>query len=192
MIKAIIFDCFGVLTTDGWLKFCDTYATDPVIREQAHKLNRAVDKADITYRDFISQVSQITGVDAREVDKQISEPLPKNVSLLNYIKTLHENYKTAILSNISNPQWFEEYFTEAELGNFDEVVMSSVEGIIKPDPQIFSITADRLGVQLDQCIFVDDRENNTQAAAALGMKAILYKELPQLKSDIKAILNRSE
>ena len=188
MIKAIIFDCFGVLTTDGWLKFCDTYAKDPAIREEAHRLNQAVDKAEITYRDFISKVSQITGVDVGEVDKQISEPLPKNVPLLNYIKTLHQNYKTGILSNISNPQWFEEYFTEVELYNFDEVVMSSVEGIIKPDPRIFKIMTDRLGVQLYECIFVDDRENNTKAAKALGMKAILYKELPQLKSDIKSYL----
>ena len=188
MIKAVIFDCFGVLTTDGWLKFCDTYAKDPAIREQAHKLNQSVDKAEITYRDFISKVSQITGVDIAEVDKQISEPLPKNVPLLNYIKTLKKDYKTAILSNISNPQWFEDYFTQDELSNFDEVVMSSVEGIIKPDPRIFKIATDRLEVQFEQCIFVDDRESNTQAAEGLGMKAILYKELPQLKSDINSYL----
>jgi epoxide hydrolase-like predicted phosphatase len=188
MIKAIIFDCFGVLTVDGWLKFCDTYAKDPATRQEAHNLNEAVDRGEISYQDFISKISALTGVAQAEVDKQVSEPLPKNTELLDYIKELHKNYKTAILSNISDPNWFESYFTPNELEIFDEIVMSSKEGIIKPDPRIFAITTGRLGVSADGCVFVDDRQKNTDSAEELGMKSILYQDLKSFKLELKSYL----
>lgn len=58
----------------------------------------------------------------------------------------------------------------------DQVVSSAVEGIAKPDPEIYRIAAARAGVPPDRCLFVDDRQENIDAAVALGMTGVLYRE----------------
>lgn len=187
MIKALIFDCFGVLTVDGWLKFCDANFIDGPKRTQAHKLNEAVDKGQINYREFLNSVADLAGVDYGVAEETIMEPQPKNTALLELIKELKSIYKTAILSNIANPGWFSEYFSAEELALFDEIVASSSLGVIKPDPEIFEYAAKKLNLALSECLFIDDRIRNVEAAKELGMPALLYENLPKFKKDLAAI-----
>jgi putative hydrolase of the HAD superfamily len=55
---------------------------------------------------------------------------------------------------------------------FDLIVESSVEGIRKPNPRIYEITCERLGVAPDRAVFLDDLGINLKPAAALGMRTI--------------------
>ncbi|MEU8670772.1 HAD-IA family hydrolase [Streptomyces anulatus] len=63
----------------------------------------------------------------------------------------------------------------------DAVVSSAVEQVAKPDPAIYRIAADRAGVPPARCLFVDDRQENVDAAAALGMTGVLYREPADLR-----------
>lgn len=63
----------------------------------------------------------------------------------------------------------------------DEVVSSARVGIAKPDPRIFEIAADRAGVPAARCLFVDDTLENVEAAAALGMRAVHFREPEDLR-----------
>ncbi|CAD5211128.1 unnamed protein product [Bursaphelenchus okinawaensis] len=55
---------------------------------------------------------------------------------------------------------------------FDVVVESCKEGVCKPNPKIFQITLDRLGLQGPQCLFVDDLPKNIEGAQKLGIHGI--------------------
>jgi putative hydrolase of the HAD superfamily len=55
---------------------------------------------------------------------------------------------------------------------FDVVVESSVEGLRKPDPRIYELVLDRLGVRADEAVFLDDLGINLKPARALGMTTI--------------------
>ena len=55
---------------------------------------------------------------------------------------------------------------------FDVVVESSIEGIRKPNPGIYRIACERLGVQPEQCVFLDDLGINLKPARAMGMTTI--------------------
>jgi len=191
MIKAIIFDCFGVLTIDGWLKFLDEYLPDGPKRTQAKELNQQVDKGTLSYGEFIAGVADLAGTEPAVVDNTISEHLPKNEQLFDYIRGLRRDYKLSILSNIAMPDWFHEHFSEEELGLFDDLLLSSQVGLVKPDPEIFKLAARRLGVDVKECLFIDDREPNVAVAESLGMSGIVYKNFERLKEDLPAILNRS-
>ncbi|MBV8527560.1 MAG: HAD family phosphatase [Candidatus Dormibacteraeota bacterium] len=81
-------------------------------------------------------------------------------------------YKTALLTNISRAgeQLWRDLFRAEDL--FDVVVDSSRVGMRKPDPRIYELTCERLGVAPDRCLFIDDLECNVEAAAALGMQVI--------------------
>lgn len=190
MIKAVIFDCFGVLTLDGWLKFCDTFFGTSEKREVARQLNQEVDRGKTSYRDFLNEVASLAGVSYDEAQARIMEPQPKNDALLSYIRNLKSksSLKTAILSNAANPAWFKQYFSQDELALFDQLIISSQEGIIKPDPEIFQISAQRLGVETNECLFIDDQQRNIDAAKEQGMTAILYENLPKLKRDLTSLL----
>jgi epoxide hydrolase-like predicted phosphatase len=108
---------------------------------------------------------------------------------LQYIRDeLKPKYKIGILSNISNHQWFREYFTKEELAMFDEVVLSIDAGVVKPDPRIFELITEKLKAELKEVVFIDDRMKNVGAAKKLGMKAILYEDTPKLKQKLQEIL----
>ncbi|MGH7157041.1 MAG: HAD family hydrolase [Candidatus Saccharimonadales bacterium] len=189
MIKAIIFDCFGVLTTDGWLKFLDTYLPEGGNRTKAKILNHQVDKGVIAYKDFINQVAALADIDRQIVNDDITEHLAKNQLLFDYIRDrIKPKYKLGILSNIAMPDWFREHFSEQELSLFDDILLSSEVGMVKPEPEIFRLSAKRLKVEPSECVFIDDREPNIEVAKSLGMEGIFYQDFQQMKTELEHAL----
>jgi putative hydrolase of the HAD superfamily len=57
---------------------------------------------------------------------------------------------------------------------FDTVVISYEERLAKPEPEIYRITLDRLGVPASDALFVDDRAENVEAARELGLQTLLF------------------
>ncbi len=72
---------------------------------------------------------------------------------------------------------------------FDDVVDSSEVGLRKPDPAIYRLSLDRLGVRADEAVFIDDAPGNVAGAAAVGMAAVL---IGQERSDVPAALAEVE
>ncbi|WP_327290043.1 HAD family hydrolase [Streptomyces sp. NBC_01198] len=58
----------------------------------------------------------------------------------------------------------------------DHVVSSARVGLAKPDPRIYAVAVDLAGVAAERCLFVDDTRENVDAALALGMSALHYRE----------------
>lgn len=80
--------------------------------------------------------------------------------------------RTALLSN----SWGRDGYPEAELdAHFDVIVISGEVGLRKPDPEIFRLTADRLGVPPERCAFVDDLQRNVEAARQVGMCGVHHR-----------------
>ncbi|MGY2701844.1 HAD family hydrolase [Nocardioides sp. HB32] len=74
----------------------------------------------------------------------------------------------------------------AVLRLLDAVVVSGEVKIAKPDPRAFEIAAERAGLSLDRLAFVDDSPRNVEAAAALGMDAILFTGAPALRTELRS------
>ncbi|GII54359.1 hydrolase [Planotetraspora thailandica] len=75
---------------------------------------------------------------------------------------------------------------------FDEVVSSARVGAAKPDPRIYQIAAERAGANPQRCLFVDDRAENAEAAVALGMTGLLYREVADLQRALAPLAGRLE
>ncbi|MEW2489892.1 HAD-IA family hydrolase [Streptomyces sp. NPDC048411] len=71
----------------------------------------------------------------------------------------------------------------------DHVVSSARVGVAKPDRKIYEIAAERAGVAMDRCLFVDDRLENVDAAAALGMTGVHYRESEDLRESVSFLLD---
>ncbi|MET7478483.1 HAD-IA family hydrolase [Streptomyces sp. NPDC005648] len=71
----------------------------------------------------------------------------------------------------------------------DHVVNSARVGIAKPDPRIYRLAADLAGVAPERCLFVDDSEENVAAAAALGMRAVRFREAADLERALEPLFS---
>ncbi len=69
---------------------------------------------------------------------------------------------------------------------FDVVIESAKIGIRKPDPRIYTMMCEQLGVKPDQCIFLDDLGPNLKPARAMGMHTIKVESGPQAVADLEA------
>ncbi|MFF1377220.1 HAD-IA family hydrolase [Streptomyces sp. NPDC058308] len=72
-------------------------------------------------------------------------------------------------------------------GLLDDVVSSADLGIAKPDRRIYETAAARAGVAPGRCLFVDDRQENVDAAVALGMTGLLYQEPADLRAALASL-----
>ena len=94
--------------------------------------------------------------------------------------------RTGLLTN--NAAEFEEFWRPIlpldEL--FDDVVDSSAVGLRKPDPRVYHLALDRLGVTAAETVFVDDAPGNVVGARAVGMRAVLVGPRP---TDVPAALD---
>ena len=67
-----------------------------------------------------------------------------------------------------------------------DVVVSGTVGAAKPDRRAYEIAAERLGLPLDRLVFVDDKQLNVDAAAALGMDAIRFTDAAALRTELRS------
>lgn len=70
----------------------------------------------------------------------------------------------------------------------DHVVSSARVGVVKPDRAIYDIAVERAGVPGERCLFVDDRLENVEAAAALGMTGVHYRRPQDLHTAVAPVL----
>lgn len=85
-------------------------------------------------------------------------------------EVLASDTPTFALSNLSAEVWQETADAFPLLHQFEDVIVSGAEGLIKPDPRIYELTLQRLNLPAEDIIFTDDRLDNIQAAQAFGMK----------------------
>lgn len=189
MIKAVIFDFFGVLVGDGFDSTYRKAGGDPEKdRQFVQTLLDQVNRGAITTEEFRRSICQQLGITIEDYQEAMKKAEPLNYELLDYIKGLRGKYKTAILSNV-NKDGLERKIDQATLDeHFDVLVVSGEVGFIKPEPEIYHLTAERLGIKPEECVFIDDRAGYAEAAEAVGMKAINYQSFPQMKKDLEKLL----
>ncbi len=91
-----------------------------------------------------------------------------------------------VLSNWSRDTWPRALEAFEFLSWFDGLVVSGLEGVAKPDPEIYR-RLEPLGVRLDQAVFIDDRADNIEAAEALGMTGIHFTDAAALDRRLRQL-----
>lgn len=175
MIRALIFDCFGVLTNSTWDEFCRRHFRDEDTARWmlARDLNRASDGGYITQQEYHGELAMLTGLEPAQVADELQGTIVINTELLRVIASYRPDYKIGMLSNVGN-NWVERNFSEQQRALFDVRVLSGDTGYVKPDQRAYEFTAEKLGLTPEECAFVDDLERNIQGAERAGMAAHLH------------------
>ena len=186
-VKAVIFDCFGVLITIGRDLLHQTY---PQFSDQLTELERQSDAGLVSRSEFYNSVVAITGVSMDDAINKYYSVENYNQSSVDLIKQVKATgrYKIGLLSNIGRG-WLDDFLPIMNSMNlFDAVILSSDIGIIKPDPKIFELMAEKLGVNTDECIMIDDTPVNIASAINTGMQGIIFDSIDQAKTDLGKLI----
>ncbi|HEX7484385.1 MAG TPA: HAD family phosphatase [Candidatus Saccharimonadales bacterium] len=186
MIRGIIFDCFGVLYQGSIAHLYEL--TPEAKRSQLADLSLSSDYGYISADEFLQQVVELTGKTAAELKEIMQADHVRNQAMVEYVRTFKGRYKVGLLSNVGRGV-MERLFTSAELDElFDEVVLSSEVGMIKPDPAIYQLAADRLGVETTECVMVDDLVANIDGAESTGMHGVVFTTTSKCMQDMTSLL----
>jgi epoxide hydrolase-like predicted phosphatase len=111
-----------------------------------------------------------------------------NTELASYFGRLRPRYRTALLSNsfVGAREREQERYGFGDIT--DLIVYSHEVGMAKPDPRVYRLTCERLGVGPEHVVFLDDRADFVAGALEAGMRAILYEDNDQAVADLEAAL----
>ena len=191
-MKAIIFDCFGVLYLNSSQHFYETNLDNyDELQTGLLALNSQADYGYITRQEHWQAVSELTGIPYETLERDLDGIHKLNQELVDYMAQLRGGYKIGMLSNISIESMQDFFPLPMREQLFDASLLSGEVGLTKPHPKIFELIAEKLGVPTGDCVMIDDLEDNCAGADAAGMKAIQYKSNQQVKRDLEKLLASS-
>lgn len=109
-------------------------------------------------------------------------------SMIDVVRTVRAaGVRTGLLSN----SWGLDYERDGWDALFDAVVISGEVGLRKPEPAIYALASERLGLPCEQIVFIDDLRPNVQAAAAAGMVGVQHVDLETTVSELEILFETS-
>lgn len=189
MIRAIIFDCFGVLY-QGSLEHLREL-TPPEKRDELSDVSRSSDYGYISYDEYMERVAQLTGKSKSEIEHIVQADHIRNEAMVRLVRQLHADFKIGLLSNVGR-NLITRLFTPDELKDmFDAVILSSEVGMTKPYPEIYELMAERLGVAPDECVMIDDMPGNIEGARLTGMEGVVCTTTDEMATRLQTLLDSS-
>jgi len=191
MIKGIIFDCFGVLLADMMkVRIEAVRKTDPQAAQSLSDIMRASNMGLLGREEAAQHMADILHIDYKDILTTADKGETKNEQLVEFIKTLRPTYKVAMLSNVRSRERLEQRFDPGELDElFDDVIASGDVGIVKPERQVYELTAARIGVAPEDCVMIDDIQEFCTGAEAVGMRSIQFVHTDQMIADLRTLID---
>lgn len=189
MIKAVIFDCFGVLTSDGLLPFRKRYFGDDQEKIiQAVDIGKRVDAGLADYDDLIKELARL----ANKSEEATRSEIESNVAdeeLFTYIRdNIKPRYVIGMLSN-AGANWLDELFQPWQVELFDGIALSYQIGVTKPAPEAYHAIANTLGVLPEECLFIDDQQRYVFGATDIGMRGLVFTSTEQFIHNFEEMIS---
>jgi len=151
---------------------------------------KAFDRGDITAEEFYNQAATIleAKIDFDNFFSIYNDVFSLNPQILEILKRLKGKYRLVLLSNtdVMRFGFIKKKFPEIMI--FDAYVLSYEVGVMKPHPRIYDEALKEAGVEARECVFIDDIEENIEAARKLGIRGILM----TLQTDLEAALQEMD
>lgn len=172
-MKAIVLDMYGVIVKQTGDDFV------PYVQQTFPNLS----SEEICTPWFKADIGELTSLevwkdigfqgDLEKIEKEYLDTIELMDGFIDFIESVREMYKLAIISNDSS-RWSKYLREKFDLNKyFDVISISGDLKIQKPDERIFLLTTEKLGLNTEDCIYIDDRVENLEAAKKVGMNPIL-------------------
>lgn len=198
MLKAIIFDVGGVLIRTQSRVGREQWATrlgmearefeDFVFNGDSGRQTQLGQKTSDAHWRWLADYFGLDETDLATMRRDFFAGDALNEPLLDYVKRLRRaGYRTGLLSNFGDEArrlWAEIF---PFIKHFDGVVISAEVGVMKPNPQIYYLAAESVGVNMEEALFVDDFIENVEGAKRVGMQALHFDDPAAVQQQLTAI-----
>ena len=194
---ALLVDFGGVLTTNMWEgfdEFCRGEGLEQgtvrrIFKHEPEALAdlRLLETGEIDPAEFERRFGPRLGVARTEglITRMFAAVEPEKRMIGAVRAARHAGVSTGLISN----SWGTAIYDPRALdGLFDVVVISGEVGMHKPQPEIYRLAAERLGVEPVRCVFVDDLRENVRGAEEVGMRTILHRDPEATVSELEDLL----
>lgn len=197
MIQTIIFDIGNVLVGFEWEAYLAGFGFTEEITERISKATvlspqwnefdrGAVDDEEIV-QSFVGNDPEIEP-EIRSICKDIHDMLSRRDYAIPWIQQLKEKgYQVLYLSNFSRKAEIECADTLDFLPYMDGGIMSYQYHLIKPQPEIYETLLQKYGLVAEECVFLDDRQENCEAAEKLGIRTIVFTTKEEAEKQLAAL-----
>jgi epoxide hydrolase-like predicted phosphatase len=181
--SGLIVDWGGVLTTDifaSFRAFCEAEGLEPeTVRErflhdpEARRLLADLETGKLTEAQFEPGFAAVLEVESEGLVDRLFGGMEPDHAMLDGVRAARRaGVRTGMLSN----SWGDDRYDRDLLEElFDAWVISGEVGMRKPDPAIYALAADRLGLPPEACVYVDDLPGNLKPARAMGMATVVHR-----------------
>jgi len=203
-IRAVVFDIGGVLERveddawpELWIKRWEARMSLPDGHLMAalaeHEPAGDVVTGGMSEAQMRAMYAEALGLDTEQADEMMAEMWDGycgelDVELRDFLADLRPAYSTAILSNSADGARREEQRRYGFEELVDVIVYSHEVGLAKPDPAVFRLTEERLGVQPHEIVFLDDHDGHVEAARRLGWHAVHHRSTAESILQIRQLL----
>lgn len=202
MIKNIVFDLGNVLIDYNPLKYLDKFEFDEKTKKLLYKIifksNDWIEYDRGIYRHNTDLIKKIVKENS-DLENEIKLVLQKDWVKTNTLKTdtaeflkklKEEGFKIYILSNLSEDTY--NFVSQYEFFNFVDGGIYSYElHICKPDKEIYKRLLEKYNLEAKETIFIDDSLTNIESANELGINAIQFTTLDEVKQKVNLLINRT-
>ncbi|MEY9846312.1 putative hydrolase of the HAD superfamily [Streptacidiphilus sp. BW17] len=196
--SGLILDFGGVLTTpiaDSVAAFEQSEGLTPGLYERlvygtasGRELHFAVERGEVSQADWNVAVAQLLSVEPENLMGRTMAALKPSQLVIDAAQFLRaRGVRVGILTNSVGFAPYNPYDGYELETRYDALVVSEREGLRKPDPAIYKVMLDRLGVPATSCVFVDDIVTNLDPARDLGMTTVLAQDVCQIVYDLQSI-----
>jgi putative hydrolase of the HAD superfamily len=194
----LILDYGGVLTTspfDSFAAFCAVEGLEPEALRvrfrddpRAQALLEGLETGRMAAAEFEPSFAALLEVESERLLHRMFGGMEPDAAMIDGVRAIRRRGVTmGLLSNSVGEASVYDRELIAEL--FDAWVISSEVGLRKPDPAIYELAAERIGLPPAACVYVDDIGGNLKPAAALGMATILHRgDAAATLGEIRALL----
>jgi epoxide hydrolase-like predicted phosphatase len=193
----LLVDFGGVLTTSVWDSFADFCREQGVAEDSMRRLFREdpaaladlreLETGRMEEQEFERRFAERLGLqDAADlIDNMFRGMKPCEPMVAAVGAARAEGVRTGLVSN----SWSTSHSDRSMLTKlFDAVVISAEVGLHKPQPEIYLLASKRLAVEPQRCVFVDDLRENCAGAEAVGMTAILHRDVADTVARMEELL----
>ena len=198
MLHAVVFDIGGVLELTPSTGYRERWETELGLEpgeldERMYEVWRGGTLGTLTIEQVHEAFERELGMSRADVERFMADFWDDylgtpNTELIDYFRDLRTRVRTGILSNSfvgAREKERERYGFEDMT---DVLVYSHESGTAKPDPAIYRLVCERLGVEPQRAVFVDDHEGAVDGARAIGMHAVLFRDNAQVISELESLL----
>ena len=196
-MRGLLVDFGGVLTTDvfhSFRRFCEREGLDPervkqLFRDDPDALGdlRGLERGELTEEEFSERFGARLGVDdTTDLVNRLFAEMGPDQEMIEAVRSVRSaGVRTGLISNSWGAGRYDRsVFPEL----FDGVVVSGEVGLHKPQPEIYELGAERVGVPAQECVFVDDLRENCEGAQAVGMTAVLHRGAERTLPELERLL----